>query len=116
MALDPASSSLIDSSRDSPTMSPKAAARELSIPDLLSVLDEKLDEECSRPLSLVLSAALLESEVRCRCLPGGCGTRRPDTWSLDQDHGDSGARHPEVNRQSTEHVTERVATGKQVTP
>lgn len=41
----------------------KAAARKLSIPDLLRMLDEKLDEECSRPLSLALSSELLESEV-----------------------------------------------------
>jgi len=44
------------------------AARKLSIPELLCVLGEKLDMECSRvrelSLPLTVSAASLEHEVR----------------------------------------------------
>jgi len=50
------------------------AARELSIPELLRVLGEKLDAECSRvreiPLPPAASAASLEPEVRTRYLAG----------------------------------------------
>ena len=82
-----------DPSRDSAAMVLKAAAGKLSIPDLFRVLDEKLEEECSRSHSLTLSAALLVSEVCDLYLaPFTHAAAKSNAGTLDQDTRNSSAR------------------------
>ena len=50
------------------TMVLEDIARKLSIPELFHFLDEKLGEECSKPLSVALSAVSIESEVHSSSL------------------------------------------------
>lgn len=51
-----------------PTIMSLEAARDFSIPDLLRLVDKKLDLECIRiRVSPITSAALLESEVSNPC-------------------------------------------------
>lgn len=62
----------------------KAAARKLSIPELFRILDEKLVEECSKPISSELSAASIESQVRSDYLARGVyPAAQSDSGSLD---------------------------------
>lgn len=46
----------------------EAVTRKLSIPELFHLLDEKLGEECSNPLSFALSTASIESKVHSSSL------------------------------------------------
>ena len=55
------------------TMVLEDVARKLSIPEIFHLLGEKLGEECSKPLSFVLSAVSVESEVHSSSL-GRCAT------------------------------------------
>ena len=89
------------------------AARKLSIPELLQVLDGKLREEYSRVQGIPLSSpmiASLEPEVRSVSLRGVATD--PDSKPLDRESGNPSARYPKFFTLSTKHV----ATSKQVAP
>ena len=96
------------------------AARTLSIPELLQVLSEKLDEEYftmrEMPLSFALSAGSLDPEVRSRCpVSYTCGVAKPDGEQLDQETRNPSVRYPKVTTLSTDQVTasKQIAIGKE---